>query len=97
VAQLFSLGGMRFLFRHIVAFCIGGFIGFDFAIYLALGGHDRITLIEAPLFLIAKWTTSDASFIGVFMALHLCFWTLLVGFLFWGVAAFFSWLVRHDN
>lgn len=90
---------MRFLFRHFVAFCIGAFIGFDFAIYLSLGGHDRITLIEAPLFLIAKWTTSGSggAFIGVFMLLHICFWILLGGLLFSGLAEFLSWLVRSDD
>lgn len=90
---------MRFLFRHFVAFCIGAFIGFDFAIYLSLGGHDRITLIEAPLFLIAKWTTSGSggAFVGVFMLLHLCFWIFLGGCLFSVVAAFFSWLASNND
>jgi hypothetical protein len=83
-------------------FCVGAAIGAMIAISLALGGGWQhglgrfAEIIEAPL----GWTYyglfgHDAP-IGYFFLLHLCFWCVLVGLMFLGVAAFFSWLCRHE-
>jgi hypothetical protein len=86
------------ILKKVLIFCFGIPFGIYIAFYLVVAGSNRTVFgrvtgfIETPFLWIAQslYPAGSGQASGCFMILHLCFWGLLGGLLFLGVAVLLS-------